>query len=157
MPNIEKTFISKDPDHRNYWFPATGSMINWQLNTTKAPFNDTAVRKALSMAVDRDQITKIGMSGYTKPADCTGPVRQLRKVEEQDVQDNCDWTKLNVDEANKVLDKAGYPKERGRQAHAEGRQALRVRDLRGRRVLRLALRGQRDRAEPRRSRRHGQG
>ena len=110
MPNIEKTFISKDPDHRKYWFPPTGSMINWQLNTTKAPFNDTDVRKALSMAVDREQVTKIGMSGYTKPADCTGLSGNYETWKNKDVQDNCDWTKLNVDEANKLLDKAGYPK-----------------------------------------------
>ena len=110
MPNIEKTFISKDPDHRKYWFPPTGSMINWQLNTTKAPFNDTDVRKALSMAVDREQVTKIGMSGYTQPADCTGLSGNYETWKNKDVQDDCDWTKLNVDEANKLLDKAGYPK-----------------------------------------------
>ena len=110
MPNIEKTFISKDPDHRKYWFPPTGSMINWQLNTTKAPFNDPQVRKALSMAVDRDQVTKIGMSGYTQPADCTGLSGNYETWKNKDVQDDCDWTKLNVDEANKLLDKAGYPK-----------------------------------------------
>ncbi|MDR6505997.1 ABC transporter substrate-binding protein [Arthrobacter oryzae] len=110
MPNIEKTFISKDPDHRKYWFPPTGSMINWQLNTTKAPFNDTDVRKALSMAVDREQVTKIGMSGYTQPADCTGLSGNYETWKNKDVQDNCDWTQLNVDEANKLLDKAGYAK-----------------------------------------------
>ncbi|WP_104173710.1 ABC transporter substrate-binding protein [Arthrobacter sp. Y81] len=110
MPNIEKTFISKDPDHRKYWFPPTGSMINWQLNTTKAPFNDTDVRKALSMAVDREQVTKIGMSGYTQPADCTGLSGNYETWKNKEVQDDCDWTKLNVDEANKLLDKAGYPK-----------------------------------------------
>jgi peptide/nickel transport system substrate-binding protein len=110
MPNIEKTFISKDPDHRKYWFPPTGSMINWQLNTTKAPFNDTDVRKALSMAVDREQVTKIGMSGYTKPADCTGLSGNYETWKNKEVQDNCEWTKLSVDEANKLLDKAGYAK-----------------------------------------------
>lgn len=110
MPNIEKTFISKDPDNRKYWFPPTGSMINWQLNTTKAPFNETGVRKALSMAVDREQVTKIGMGGYTKPADCTGLSGNYENWKNKEVQDNCDWTKLDVDEANKILDEAGYAK-----------------------------------------------
>jgi peptide/nickel transport system substrate-binding protein len=110
IPNIEKTFISKDKEHRHYWFPPTGAMINWQLNTTKAPFNDPKVRKALSMAVDRDQVTKIGMSGYAQPADCTGLSGNYEKWKNPAVKDNCSWTKLNVDEANKVLDEAGYPK-----------------------------------------------
>ncbi|MEJ1194182.1 ABC transporter substrate-binding protein [Pseudarthrobacter sp. CCNWLW207] len=110
MPNIEKTFVSKDPEHRQYWFPATGAMINWQLNTAKAPFNDVDVRKALSMAVDRDQVTKIGMSGYAKPADCTGLSGNYEKWKSADVKDSCTWTKLDVDAANAVLDKAGYAK-----------------------------------------------
>ena len=118
MPNIEKTFISKDPDNRKYWFPPTGSMINWQLNTTKAPFNETGVRKALSMAVDREQVTKIGMSGYTKPADCTGLSGNYENWKNKEVQDNCGWTKLDVDEANKLLDEAGYAKG------ADGRRTL---------------------------------
>jgi len=110
IPNIEKTFVSKDKEHRHYWFPPTGAMINWQLNTTKAPFNDPQVRKALSMAVDRDQVTKIGMSGYAQPADCTGLSGHYESWKNPAVKDNCSWTKLNVDEANKLLDEAGYAK-----------------------------------------------
>ena len=83
IPNIEKTFVAKDKDHSHYWFPPTGAMINWQLNTTKAPFNDVDVRKALSMAVDRDQVTKIGMSGYTASRRLHRPVRHLRHLEER--------------------------------------------------------------------------
>lgn len=110
IPNIEKTFIAKDKDHRHFWFPPTGAMINWQLNTSKAPFNDATVRKALSMAVDRDQVTKIGMSGYATPADCTGLSGNYASWKNADVANNCTWTKLNADEANKMLDAAGYPK-----------------------------------------------
>ena len=111
MPNIEKTFIAKDTAHRHYWFPPTGSMINWQLNTTKAPFNDPVVRKALSMAVDRDAVTKIGMAGYTVPADCTGLSGSYEKWKNPAVRDTCEWTKLNVERANQLLDEAGYTKD----------------------------------------------
>jgi peptide/nickel transport system substrate-binding protein len=110
IPNIEKTFVSKDKEHRQYWFPPTGAMINWQLNTTKAPFNDVDVRKALSMAVDRDQVTKIGMSGYAQPADCTGLSGNYETWKNNEVKDNCTWTKLDVKSANDLLDKAGYSK-----------------------------------------------
>ena len=110
IPNIEKTFVSKDKEHRHYWFPPTGAMINWQLNTTKAPFNDVDVRKALSMAVDRDQVTKIGMSGYAQPADCTGLSGNYETWKNNEVKDNCTWTNHDVQKANELLDKAGYPK-----------------------------------------------
>lgn len=85
-------------------------MINWQLNTTKAPFNDVDVRKALSMAVDREQVTKIGMSGYAKPADCTGLSGNYETWKNSAVKDNCTWTNHDVEKANELLDKAGYPK-----------------------------------------------
>ncbi len=110
IPNIEKTFVSKDKDHRQYWFPPTGAMINWQLNTTKAPFNDVDVRKALSMAVDRDQVTKIGMSGYAQPGDCTGLSGNYETWKNSAVKDNCTWTNHDVQKANELLDKAGYAK-----------------------------------------------
>lgn len=110
IPNIQKVFVDKDPEHRAYWFPTTGGMIQWTLNTTKAPFDDVTVRKALSMAVDREQVTKIGMFGYTHPADCTGLSDAFLDWKNEQVADNCDWTALDVDAANKVLDDAGYTK-----------------------------------------------
>ncbi|GAA4829142.1 ABC transporter substrate-binding protein [Luteimicrobium xylanilyticum] len=110
MPNIQQTYVAKDPEHRHYWFPPTGSDINWQLNTTKAPFDDVDVRKALSMAIDRGAITKIGMSGYTSPADCTGLSGNYDTWRDADVVATCDWTKRDVSAANALLDKAGYAK-----------------------------------------------
>lgn len=108
IPNIQKAFVDKDPDHRQFWFPGTGAMIQWTLNTTKAPFDDVDVRKALSMAVDRDQVTKIGMMGYAHPADCTGLSDNLETWKSDDVVSDCDWTTLDVDAANTLLDDAGY-------------------------------------------------
>ncbi|MDQ0576645.1 ABC transporter substrate-binding protein [Agromyces albus] len=108
IPNIQKAFVDKDPEHRHYWFPGTGSMIQWTLNTTKAPFDDVAVRKALSMAVDREQVTEIGMMGYAHPADCTGLSDNLDGWKDEAVLEACDWTTLDVDAANALLDEAGY-------------------------------------------------
>ena len=61
------------------------------------------------MAVDRDQVDSLGMQATrirpTAPASATPtPVARRR------IADNCDWTKLNVDKANQMLDDAGYKK-----------------------------------------------
>ena len=72
MADIQTAYIDKDPDHRHYWFPGADSTIQWTLNTTKAPYNDAAYRKALSRAIDRKTICATGMSGYAHPADPTG-------------------------------------------------------------------------------------
>lgn len=109
MPDIEKSFVAKDPEHRQFWFPSTGSMINWQLNTTKAPFDDVNVRKALSMAVDREQVTDIAMNGYTGPADCTGLSGAYTTWTDADTAGSCDWTTHDVDAANALFEEAGYP------------------------------------------------
>ena len=72
MADIQSAYIDKDPAHRHYWFPGADSTIQWTLNTTRAPYNDPAFRKALSQAVDRTTICATGMSGYAQPADPTG-------------------------------------------------------------------------------------
>lgn len=107
IPNIEQAYVAKDPEHRFFWFPTTGSMISWQFNTTKAPFDNADVRKALSMAVDRDQVTSIGMQGYTIPADCTGLSGAYDAWRDSDVVDSCTWTKRDLDAAGELLDAAG--------------------------------------------------
>jgi peptide/nickel transport system substrate-binding protein len=109
IPNIEDAFVSKDPDHRHYWFPPIDATINWQLNTTKAPFDDVRVRKALSMAIDREAVTTVAMQEYTHPADCTGLSGAYEQWTSTSVADACDWTNRDVDAANALLDEAGYP------------------------------------------------
>ena len=108
IPNIEEAFVAKDPEHNHYWFPPTGSMINLQLNTAKAPFDDVKVRKALSMAIDRDQVVKVGMQDYTEPADCTGLSGAYDTWRDEDLASSCTWTVHDVDAANELLDEAGY-------------------------------------------------
>ena len=107
IPNIEEAYVAKDPDNRFYWFPPTGSMINWQFNTTKAPFDDPDVRKALSMAVDREQVTEIGMQGYTYPADCTGLTGSYDTWRDDAVVQSCTWTDRDLEGAGALLDDAG--------------------------------------------------
>lgn len=110
IPNIEQAFVARDPEHNHYWFPPTGSMINWQLNTTKAPYDDARVRKALSMAIDREQIVDVAMQGYTYPADCTGLSGAYDTWRDQGLADSCEWTERDVEAANALLDEAGYPR-----------------------------------------------
>lgn len=113
IPNIQSTFVARDPSHRAYWFPPVGSLVNWTMNTAKAPFNDVNVRKALSMAIDRSTVAKIGESGYATVADCTGLTGQYDSYRDQSVVSSCDWTKYDVAAANALLDQAGYKRGAG--------------------------------------------
>jgi peptide/nickel transport system substrate-binding protein len=110
IPDVQKSFVDKDPKHNAYWYPRTGSMVEWTMNTTKAPFDDPKVRKALSQAVDRDSVTEVGMNGYTEPADCTGLSGGYDAWRDTALAASCTWTKHDAVAAGKALDEAGYPK-----------------------------------------------
>ena len=107
MADIQTAYIDKDPTHRHYWFPGADSTIQWTLNTTKAPYNDPAFRKALSQAVDRTTICATGMSGYAQPADPTGLGDSFRAWKDPAVAAAplCTYDKAA---AAAALDAAGY-------------------------------------------------
>jgi peptide/nickel transport system substrate-binding protein len=72
-PNIDKTFVNRDPAHNHYWFPPN-NVVTLYLNLTKYPFNTLAVRQAISTAIDRNKLYQVGESGYEPPASPTALV-----------------------------------------------------------------------------------
>lgn len=72
-PNIQQTYVNRDPAHNHYWFPANGLIVLY-LNLAKAPFNQLPVRQAINLAIDRQQLYKTGEYGYEPPASPTGLV-----------------------------------------------------------------------------------
>ncbi|HLG65061.1 MAG TPA: ABC transporter substrate-binding protein [Ktedonosporobacter sp.] len=75
VPNLDKTYVALDKQHNHYWFPSSDDVMLY-LNLTRAPFNDLQVRKAISLALNREDISKIGEAGYEPPANPTGLVGQ---------------------------------------------------------------------------------
>lgn len=106
IPDIENTYVAKDPNN-GYFFPSIGAVVHLYLNTTKAPFDKVEVRKAISQAIDREQIVTVAMYDYTKPADATGLSDAYPGFKSQAVVDAGTWTKLDVEAANAALDAAG--------------------------------------------------
>ncbi len=106
VANIDQIFVAKDKEHNKYWYPGDG-MVSLLVNQRKAPFDDLDLRKALSLAVDRDVLSKTAMQGYTPPAHPTGLV--LPAFESAMAPDYKD-AKFTHDaaQANQLLDQAGY-------------------------------------------------
>ncbi len=77
-PKIDQTFVQLDPAHNHYWFPPT-SVVMLYLNTAKAPFNQVAVRQAISSAIDRQQISQTAEDGYEPVANPTGLVLPIEQ------------------------------------------------------------------------------
>ena len=78
IPALDKTYVALDKQHNHYWFPSSDDVMLY-LNLTKAPFNDLQVRKAISFALNRETISKLGEAGYEPPANPTGLVGESIK------------------------------------------------------------------------------
>jgi peptide/nickel transport system substrate-binding protein len=73
IPNIQSFYISKDSAHRHYWF---APVLNVSLfpNLTNPVLSQLPVRQAISEAIDRATVSRLGESGYQAPANQTGVV-----------------------------------------------------------------------------------
>ncbi|MDO5661423.1 MAG: ABC transporter substrate-binding protein [Brachybacterium sp.] len=109
ISNIEDVFWNQDPDNNGSWFPG-GGLVALLPNNEEEIFEDTTLRRAISLALDREQITEVAMQGYTPPAHPTG--LPLPTYEEVIAPEHADATlEFDPEEANRILDEAGY--ERG--------------------------------------------
>jgi peptide/nickel transport system substrate-binding protein len=107
-PNIQKTFVSRDPTHNHYWFPPS-SVVMLYVNLAKPPFNQLAVRQAMSLAIDRQQLNKVGESGYEPPAHPSGLVLPAQQKFLSPDYTNASFT-VDTAKANQLLQSAGFTK-----------------------------------------------
>jgi peptide/nickel transport system substrate-binding protein len=109
IPNIDKFYKSKSPQN-NYWFPPTANVALVPNNDPSRPATSKlAVRQALAYALDREQISKIGESGYQPAANQTGVVTPtFDKYFDKDALTAAGYDKPNLDKAKQLLQSAGY-------------------------------------------------
>lgn len=112
VPNIEETFVARDPEHNHYWF-AGGSPWVFLTNVAKSPFDDVNVRHAMALAIDYETIRDTAENGYTVvvPENATGIWPRFQDQVPQEVLDKVAEMGLgvyNLDRANQILDEAGY-------------------------------------------------
>jgi len=110
IPDIENVYVSADPEHHNWWFPPTGAVVHLYLNNAVAPFDNVDVRKAISMAINREQIVAIAMFDYTHPADSSG-LSDAFESWKNEAATGADWVSYDPDAANELLDAAGFARD----------------------------------------------
>ncbi|MCF4099292.1 ABC transporter substrate-binding protein [Maritalea mediterranea] len=115
LPDIEKTYVAKDPENHKYWFPG-GSLVIFNLNLNaseegnKEAFNDVNFRRAFSMSMDRQAMVDIAGYGYptiNKYPSGLGRGYHAWNNPEADAQYG-QYTEYNVEAAAALLDGAGY-------------------------------------------------
>jgi peptide/nickel transport system substrate-binding protein len=111
IPDIETTFVAADPENHGYYFWPGGATVQLYANTTKAPFDDVQLRRAMSAAIDYDSVVGIGMYGYTIPSNAVGLGPRYDSWINADAMAKADEMglgKYNPDLAMSILDEAGY-------------------------------------------------
>lgn len=108
IPDIERVYVAKDPAHHQYWFPNLGTVHSVYVNHARPPFDDVRLRKALSMAINRERLTRIALHGYTKPIRPNGLSRAYDDWSNPSVFEDSQWVSHAPDAANALLDSAGF-------------------------------------------------
>jgi peptide/nickel transport system substrate-binding protein len=108
VPAIERTFVARDPEHHHYWFPQVAGSIFLFPSQRVPALRDLRVRKAISMAVDREMVVKVAMHGYTRPALATGLSTGYQRWRSEELERSGDWLTHDPAGSEALLDEAGY-------------------------------------------------
>ena len=122
VPTEEIPTLKKDKKDEFYVDPILGTYY-LSMNLNKAPFNNKNVRKALSLAIDRDYVANTVMQGTYTPAynyvgtgvDDVDPGKFLENSKAANGGKTyiSEDYKANLEEAKKALAEAGYPEGKG--------------------------------------------
>ena len=110
LADPENSFVKKDAANRHLMYEEGPNMAVLELNTEVKPFDDINVRKAFSMALNREQISLIGEAGIVRPTDVTGLTHFYDAWKVSEPASLADWATYNPEKANQLLDAAGLKK-----------------------------------------------
>jgi peptide/nickel transport system substrate-binding protein len=120
LPDIERTYVARDPEHHKYWFPP-GSLVFFAVNFeatddgNRNAFNDIAFRRAASMAIDREAMVDIAGYGYpTINQYPSGLGRAFDDWNNPEIDDKYGaYSRYDPDAAKTLLAEAGYEDRTG--------------------------------------------
>lgn len=122
LPDVQKTYVARDPAHNVYWFPPGGT-IGLYLNLTKAPYNDPNFRNGISLALDRATIATKAVNGYLGQASQSGIILpNLQKWLDPSLP-NRGLVTQNTAAAKAAFGRAGFTEQGGALVGKDGKQA----------------------------------
>ena len=115
VPAIDRIYVDRNPEHHHYWFPLISSTIFLYANTQKEGLEDIRVRQALSHAIERSRVTRVGMYDYTQAASPTGLSMGHSKWIHRELETRVDWTEHRPEKAVELLREAGLRQDKNDQ------------------------------------------
>ncbi len=110
IPGLQKDFVAKDPANHHFW-EAPGSTNAFIPNLNKWPTNQLAVRKAISLAVNRTVLATEGEAGLENPVlNASGITLPTYSAWSAPVASDTVSATGNAAAAQNVLKAAGYTK-----------------------------------------------
>jgi peptide/nickel transport system substrate-binding protein len=122
LPDVQRTYVDRDPATNRYWFPPGGT-IGLYLNLTQAPYNNVNFREGVSLALNRATIAKKAVNGYMSPASASGIILPNEQQWLSPSLPNQGMVSQNIPAAMAAFAKAGYTLRGGRLIGPNGAQA----------------------------------
>jgi peptide/nickel transport system substrate-binding protein len=123
ITNPAKTYAARDPEHLKYWWPVTNANF-LVFNTTKAPYNNPAFRKALTWGVNTTLIARrayFGAIPASTGAAQTGAIPgQIPSWINENLVKPLEWS-YNPAKAKGDLARAGYRVKDGKLTMPSGK------------------------------------
>jgi peptide/nickel transport system substrate-binding protein len=108
IPGLQKNFVNTNPAYHHYW-EAPGGTNSLMPNLNKWPTNQLAVRKAISLAIDRTLMASEGEAGLENPVlNATGLTLPTFNAWADPVKDMTLEAHADPAAAKKVLQQAGF-------------------------------------------------
>ncbi len=108
VSGIQQTFVQRDPTHNHIFYPPT-VVVSLVPNLAKYPLNLLPVRQAISLAIDRNQLEKVGEDNNASVAHPTGLILPSQQTYLSPAYANASFT-VDTNKANQLLQSAGFTK-----------------------------------------------
>jgi peptide/nickel transport system substrate-binding protein len=109
IPNINAFYLSRSTDNHTWSPPVTSVAIYPNLDPSHPATSKLAVRQAITQALDRQQISRIGEGGQQPPSNQTGVVTPtFDKYFDAAALTASGYDKPNVAKATQLMQSAGY-------------------------------------------------
>ena len=107
VPNIQSFYLNKSPNNHTWSPPVTS--VDLFPNLAQGPTQTLGVRQAISLALNRQQISQIGEDGQEPPANQSAIITPtFSKYEDTAALDASGYNTQNVAKATQLMSTAGY-------------------------------------------------